>query len=75
MGSTHSCEIRRRYTTQRVARLVDNMAAALETAAADKRKAASLGLQLEIWKRTPMFDIEKRRMLDRFRRDAAVFFD
>ena len=44
---------------QRVARSVDNMAAALKTAATDKHKAASLGLQLEILKITPMPDDEK----------------
>ena len=49
---------------QPVARSVDKMASALETAATDKRKTAALALQLEIVKSTPMPDSEKRTMLD-----------
>ena len=59
---------------QRVARSVDKMAWALESAANDKRRAASLGLQLEILKSTPMSSDEKRKMLDALRSDAASLF-
>ena len=59
---------------QRVARSVDKMASALETAGTDKRKAAALGLQLEIMKSTPMPESEKRKMPDILRRDAAALF-
>ena len=60
--------------THRVARSVAKMATALATAAADKRKVVALGLQLEIFKSTPMADREKRRMLELLQRDAANLF-
>lgn len=47
------------------------MAAPLETAAAEMRKAASLGLQLEILKHKPMADVEKSRMLENMRSEAS----
>lgn len=50
------------------------MEAALETAAAEKQNAPSLGLQPEILKHTPMTDVEKKRMLDNLSPEAAAFF-
>ena len=67
-------EARGETGAQRVARSVDKMASALESAATDKRKAAALALQLEIVKSTPMPDSEKRTMPDTLRRDAAALF-
>ena len=59
---------------QRVTRSVDKMDLALEPAANDKRRAASLGRQLEILKSTPMPSDEKRRMPVALRSDAASLF-
>ena len=50
------------------------MATALGKAASDKRRAGSLGLQLEIFKSTSISDFEKRRLFNNLRQDAVAFF-
>ena len=67
-------EGRMEHSSHQVARSVDKMASVLATAASDKRKAASLSLQLEIVKSTPMCASEKRKILELLRRDAEQMF-